>query len=157
MSMHKITKKLCFLVLPLTMSLHASYVSAADTDSDGVDDALDNCTVVANPGQEDGDSDGHGNICDADFDQDCNVAFLDLSQFKFGFFGSDPELDLDSDGTVAFLDLSLFKGLFFNPPGPSAPGSLCNPDSDGDGVADTDDLCPGTPPGRAVDADGCEI
>jgi len=128
-----------------------------DTDGDGVDDMLDNCTIVANPGQEDADSDGHGNICDADFDQDCNVAFLDLSQFKFGFFGSDPELDLDSDGTVAFLDLSLFKGLFFNPPGPSAPGSLCNPDSDGDGVADTDDLCPGTPPGRAVDADGCEI
>jgi len=28
-------------------------------------------------------------------------------------------------------------------------------DEDGDGVADTDDLCPGTPSGEAVDGDGC--
>ena len=62
MPMHIITKNLCFVLLLVTMGLHASYVSAADTDSDGVDDALDNCTAVANPGQEDADGDGHGNI-----------------------------------------------------------------------------------------------
>jgi parallel beta-helix repeat protein len=30
-------------------------------------------------------------------------------------------------------------------------------DSDGDGVADTHDVCPGTPPGQAVDARGCAL
>ena len=31
------------------------------------------------------------------------------------------------------------------------------PDSDGDGVPDAFDLCPGTPPGAVVDASGCSI
>ena len=31
------------------------------------------------------------------------------------------------------------------------------PDSDGDGVFDNDDLCPNTPPGAEVDVDGCEV
>ena len=31
------------------------------------------------------------------------------------------------------------------------------PDSDGDGVFDTDDLCPNTPPGSEVDTDGCPV
>lgn len=31
------------------------------------------------------------------------------------------------------------------------------PDSDGDGVFDTDDLCPGTPSGTEVDTDGCPV
>ena len=30
-------------------------------------------------------------------------------------------------------------------------------DSDGDGVVDSKDKCPGTPPGRKVDANGCEL
>lgn len=30
-------------------------------------------------------------------------------------------------------------------------------DTDGDGVPDADDLCPGTPSGTAVDADGCAV
>ncbi len=30
------------------------------------------------------------------------------------------------------------------------------PDADGDGVPDANDKCPGTPPGRRVDANGCE-
>ena len=40
------------------------------------------------------------------------------------------------------------------PPGTQVNADGC-PDADGDGVADTDDLCPGTPPGTQVDADGC--
>jgi len=106
----------------LCFASDGSCVAAVDTDSDGVDDSVDNCTLIANPGQQDADGDGHGNVCDGDFDNDCSTAFLDLAAFKAGFFGSDPELDLDSDGTVAFLDLAIFKGLFFTTPGPSAAG-----------------------------------
>ena len=96
-----------------------------DADGDGVYDTADNCINVANPGQHDADGDGHGNICDADFDQDCSVSFLDLSIFKAGFFGGDANLDLDSSGSVDFTDLAMMNDVFFTSPGPSAAG-LCN-------------------------------
>ena len=100
-------------------------VPPADSDSDGISDNIDNCTFVANPGQEDADADGHGNICDGDFDNNCNTNIFDLFQFKSAFGGSDPEFNLDGTGTVNIFDLFIFKNLFSSPPGPSAPGALC--------------------------------
>lgn len=50
-----------------------------DTDGDGIDDASDNCPLLANAGQADGDGDGRGDACDicastadlaTDFDDD---------------------------------------------------------------------------------------
>lgn len=41
----------------------------ADTDSDGVPDARDNCVSVSNPDQQDMNNNGRGDACD-DFDQD---------------------------------------------------------------------------------------
>lgn len=41
------------------------------------------------------------------------------------------------------------------PPGTAVDGFGCERDSDGDGVADGADRCPNTPAGVAVDADGC--
>ena len=41
-----------------------------DRDSDGVSDGVDNCVLVANPGQTDVDGDGAGDACDGDDDGD---------------------------------------------------------------------------------------
>jgi len=109
----------------LTANMLFTSTPAADADSDGVDDSIDNCTNVANPLQEDSDGDGHGSICDADLNNDCAINFFDLVVFKTGFGGSDPLLDLDSDGAVNFFDLVLFRGMFGGMPGPSAAGALC--------------------------------
>ena len=43
---------------------------ANDADADGVQDSADNCPNSANPGQDDLDRDGQGNVCDADMDGD---------------------------------------------------------------------------------------
>jgi OOP family OmpA-OmpF porin len=49
----------------------------------------------------------------------------------------------------------------FGKPRPAAPVEPAAPpapqDSDGDGVLDTQDRCPGTPPNTKVDASGCEL
>ena len=49
---------------------------------------------------------------------------------------------------MAFLGLSVALGSLTPPP---------PPDTDGDGVADPNDRCPNTPPGRTVGADGCQL
>ncbi len=92
---------------------------ARDTDADLVADRDDNCTLQANTSQIDADGDGFGNRCDADFNNDGQVNFADLSFMKSVFFSADPEADLDGDGSVNFADLSLLKEVFFGYPGPA--------------------------------------
>ncbi len=97
--------------------------SAPDLDGDGVFDDNDNCLGVANPDQNDSDGDGHGNLCDADFDNNCQVNFADLAYLRAVFLEDDPHADLTGDGVVNFADLAQLSALFLDPPGPSASGS----------------------------------
>ena len=62
-------------------------VGCIDTDSDGINDDLDNCPAIPNAGQEDADSDETGNLCD-----NCPIDYNSL------------QIDCDSDGTGDICD-----------------------------------------------------
>ncbi|MEM9055866.1 MAG: hypothetical protein AAGD86_00225 [Pseudomonadota bacterium] len=90
-----------------------------DGDGDLVPDVNDNCSEAANATQRDTDGDNFGNLCDADFNNDLVVNFIDLGAMKGAFFSTDEDTDLNGDGQVNFLDLGLMKAAFFGVPGPS--------------------------------------
>ena len=99
--------------------------AAIDTDGDGVLDTNDNCTLVANAGQEDTDGDGFGNICDGDLSGDGQVNIKDFSIFRnsygtsLGDAGFNADADFNSDDRINVKDYSIFRGLFGNDPGPA--------------------------------------
>ena len=93
--------------------------TVGDVDGDSIQDAQDSCIDMPNMGQRDTDTDGYGNYCDPDFDNDQVVNAADLAYFKTNFFSSDPDADLNGDGIVNAADLAIFKRMFFKAPGPS--------------------------------------
>jgi len=75
----------------------------ADTDGDGVADALDNCPQDPNPGQADTDGDGVGDACDNDIDGDGLDNVMELS------LGTDPvNPDSDGDGLTDGEEVNLY-------------------------------------------------
>jgi hypothetical protein len=105
-----------------------------DSDDDGVPDVADNCRLVANGtlipdsggnSQSDADSDGYGDICDADFNNNGVVDSNDAS-LLFNQFGNDsldesfnPAVDMNGNGAIDSNDASRLFSAFGNPPGPS--------------------------------------
>ena len=127
----KIKRRLGSLGMFIVTIAWSSTSFAVDTDRDGVDDALDNCTLIANPDQRDSSGDGFGNVCDADLNNDGQVNSLDLGLFKKVFLKDSPDADINGDGAVNSLDLGLFKRMFLKSPGPSKvtpdPALVANP------------------------------
>lgn len=96
---------------------------ALDGDSDGIDDAIDNCSEVANADQHDTDGDGFGNRCDPDLNNDGVVSPADAALFKSEFGTGGPAADFNGDGVVSPADAAIFKAYFGQAPGPGAQGN----------------------------------
>ncbi len=101
-----------------------------DVDQDGIENQLDNCSLAANPSQEDTDGDGIGDQCDDDIDGDGIINVEDNCATVPG----EDLTDTDGDGI----------------------GDLCDDDIDGDGILNAVDNCPtmSNPNQEDVDQDG---
>jgi len=93
------------------------------TDADGVNDAADNCPLVANPLQEDNDLDGQGDACDGDRDGDGTPDGSDS-------LPSDPNEWTDADGVNDATDncLALDNADQLDTDGDLI-GDACDPDA----------------------------
>jgi hypothetical protein len=89
---------------------------APDADGDGIPDVLDKCTLDSRnataPATCDTDTDGYGNPCDGDFDQNYTTNSTDFStyfvpSFKSGTPGS-RGTDMDCNTTVNSTDFSSY-------------------------------------------------
>jgi hypothetical protein len=113
-------------------------LSPVDSDGDGVPDDWDNCPDEWNPDQADLDGDGIGDSCDPDADGD-------------GYEATTADCD-DTDPNVhPGADEICGDGIDQDCDGYDM---LCVIDSDGDGIPDSEDTCPGTPNPDQADADG---
>jgi hypothetical protein len=110
----------------------------ADGDGDGVGNACDNCGSAANPGQEDGDGDGVGDACD-----NC-PAVSNQGQQNFDGDGEGDACDADDDNDGLADAVETNTGVFVSPTNTGT--SPLNPDTDGDGFGDGEEVAAGTDP-----------
>ncbi len=116
-----------------------------DLDDDNVLNDVDNCPGTANADQADLDSDGAGDVCDADRDNDGVMDVTDTDD-STPFMCADEDEDACDDCAIG---VDGFGELADNDPANDGPDldedGLCDagdPDTDGDGINDVDDICP---------------
>ncbi len=83
----------------------------------------DNCYLTPNPGQQDTNGDGYGNMCDCDINNDGVVGIVDYNTFRTawgsnsGLSNWNPDVDFNSDGVISIVDYNIFRNRW----GTSAP------------------------------------
>ncbi len=108
--------------------------AAADSDSDGIPDALDNCINAPNGplirdaggnSQWDTDGDAYGNVCDADINNSGTVTTADFGLLR-SVLGQPASAspaaaaaDMNGSGTVTTADFGLLRARLGTAPGPS--------------------------------------
>lgn len=121
--------------ISISYIINAGFLSTTDSDGDGIFDNVDNCISDFNPTQLDTDSDGAGNVCDLDDDND------GLSDVLEAILGTDPLLiDTDNDGLSDFVEVN-----FDSDPNNYQVGvdtDPNDPDTDGDALLDGYDPSP---------------
>lgn len=83
-----------------------------------------------------------------------DTLFKEIAKIGGCGFASNADELLTSAGMAAFVEKVFLNK---NAPAPAAPAVKQRVDSDGDGVYDEDDKCPGTPKGARVNAQGCWV
>lgn len=140
----------------------------SDVDGDGTTNRIDNCPLLANPGQWDLDQDGKGNVCDDDKDNDTILNANDNCPFT----ANKNQADWNSDGRGDVCDDSdddLIYDAYDNCREIANPtqrnfdndefGDACDNDIDGDGIGNLPlpnvvvDNCPLTPNPKQEDSD----
>jgi hypothetical protein len=111
----------------------------ADTDSDGVENAFDNCTLVPNANQADSDHNGCGDACtepitcDTAGNMDLVVGGADQAIIGNNFLDPVPPGtlgDCDMNGVTVGSDLAALGAEFLNMVGPSGiTNAQCDPSS----------------------------
>ena len=144
-----------------TATATAGECPGADTDNDGVCDAVDNCAAMHNPAQIDLDGDQLGDACDKDLDGDGVYNTLDncptvanKNQLDFDLDGDGDACDGDGDGVGDHLDNcpGVANASQANADGDDK-GDACDDDDDDDGVLDVVDNCPTLSNPAQVDID----
>jgi hypothetical protein len=119
-----------------TPARHEWEVVRADRDGDGIPDDEDNCPDVANADQADLDEDGVGDACDDDRDGD---GIPDASDNCPTVPNADQE-DLDEDGLGDACDDDIDGDGIPNDEEEELGTNPFDPDSDGDGLTDLDEI-----------------
>ncbi len=139
------------------LALAPARALAADSDGDGLDDALDNCPFAPNPGQADGDADTAGDACD-NCPSKANQGQEDLDGDGAG---DACDADDDEDGAPDANDNCPFAE---NPDQDDFDGDLVgnvcdncafieNPDQADSNMNGIGDACDGEPPGSLCTQD----